>query len=115
MIYDSQNIFARILRKEIPARLFYEDRTILAFFDIQPQAPMHLIVIPKAPVISYDDFIKTHNHQEISQFFRSLHAVCQKANATYKGYRLVTNVGSYQEVPHFHFHLLLGGSSEAEL
>ena len=115
MTYDPQNIFAKILRKEISARVFYEDETILAFFDIQPQAPMHLVIIPKAPIISYDDFIKTHNDQEISRFFRSLHAVCQKANAIYKGYRLVTNVGSYQEVPHFHFHLLLGGSSGAEL
>lgn len=115
MTYDSQNVFAKILRKEIPASVFYEDKTVLAFFDIQPQAAMHLVVIPKAPATSYDDFIKNYNDQEVSQFFRSLHAVCQKANSIYDGYRLVTNVGSYQEVPHFHFHVLLGGSSRVEL
>lgn len=110
MTYDDDNIFARILRKEIPVKLVYEDKYALAFPDISPQAPIHILVIPKGRYISSADFGATASPDEIVGFYRALSHVAQMMGVEESGYRLVCNAGpdSQQMVPHFHVHLLGG-------
>ena len=106
--YDDSNVFARILRGELPAKKVYEDDHVLAFHDINPSAPVHILVIPKKPCVSYVDFIGSSSDEEISKFFRSVHKIAEQCNLHKTGYRLLTNHGKSagQIVYHFHVHIL---------
>ena len=108
--YDDSNIFARILRGELPSKTVYEDEYALAFHDINPQAPLHLLVIPKGPYVSWDDFSERGSDAEIAGFVRAVGKVARDAGLVAPGYRLLANVGldSHQEVPHLHVHLFAG-------
>lgn len=108
--YDDQNIFAKILRGEIPNRTVYEDEWALAFHDINPQAPIHILVIPKGAYVSWDDFSAKASEAEIAGFIRAVGHVARELGLVAPGYRLLTNAGlnSHQEVPHLHVHLFGG-------
>ena len=108
--YDGQNIFARILRGEIPCRKIYEDEHALAFHDINPQAPVHVLVIPKGRYVSWADFAATAPETEIAGFVRAVGRVAADLGLVEPGYRMLANVGphSHQEVPHLHVHLFGG-------
>ena len=108
--YDDQNIFAKILRGEIPATRLYEDDYALAFPDINPQSPTHILVIPKGAYVSWDDFSATASDAEITGFVRAVGKVARDAGLVASGYRLLANTGldSHQEVPHLHVHIFAG-------
>jgi diadenosine tetraphosphate (Ap4A) HIT family hydrolase len=108
--YDETNIFARILRGEIPAKRVYEDAHALAFHDINPQAPHHILVIPKGAYVSWDDFSERGSEAEIAGFVRAVGRVAREAGLVAPGYRLLANTGlaSGQEVPHLHVHIFGG-------
>lgn len=108
--YDDQNVFAKILRGEIPNRTVYEDEWALAFHDINPQAPLHVLVIPKGPYVSWDDFSARASAEEIAGFVRAVGHVAREAGLVEPGYRLLANVGmnAHQEVPHLHVHVFAG-------
>jgi histidine triad (HIT) family protein len=108
--YDASNIFARILRGEIPCRKAYEDQWSLAFHDINPQAPTHLLVIPKGDYVSFADFSANAGSEEIAGFMRAVGKVAKDLGLEAQGYRLLANMGEHsgQEVPHFHVHLFAG-------
>ena len=108
--YDDENIFARILRGEIPAKKVYEDEHALAFHDIAPAAPIHILVIPKGPYVSWDDFSARGSDAEIAGFVRAVGHVARAQGLVAPGYRLLANVGGNggQEVPHLHVHLFGG-------
>jgi diadenosine tetraphosphate (Ap4A) HIT family hydrolase len=110
MEYDENNIFARLLRGEIPCTKLYEDEYALAFPDIRPQAPAHVLVIPKGKYISIQEFGESATPEEITGFFRAVSRVAKQLGVAEPGYRLIANVGpdSLQEVPHFHVHILAG-------
>ena len=110
MSYDPNNIFARILRGEIPAKKVYEDEFAFAFHDINPQAPVHILVIPKGPYVSWDDFSARASDAEIAGFVRAVGHVAREQGLVAPGYRLLANTGpnSGQEVPHLHVHLFGG-------
>ena len=110
MAYDDQNIFAKIIRGEIPCSKVYEDEHVLAFNDINPQTPTHILVIPKGPYVSYDDFSQSASDQEIAAFTRALGKIAREAGVVETGYRILANHGAdaHQEVPHFHMHLFAG-------
>ena len=109
-MYDENNIFAKILRKEIPCDKVYEDEFSLFFNDINPQSKIHVLGIPKFPCTSFSDFIKNADKDIILSFFNSTQLVITKLNIENSGYRLITNSGENggQEVPHFHIHILAG-------
>ncbi len=115
--YDDQNIFAKILRGEIPNRTVYEDDFALAFHDIAPQAPVHILVIPKGSYVSWDDFTATASDNEIAGFIRAVGHVARGAGLVEPGYRLLANIGQHghQEVPHLHIHIFGGRSMGAML
>lgn len=108
--YDDDNIFARILRGEIPSRRVYENEHALAFHDINPQAPVHILVIPKGPYVSWDDFSERGSPEEIAGFVRAVGRVAREQGLVVPGYRLLANVGMNggQEVPHLHVHIFGG-------
>ncbi len=108
--YDDQNIFARILRGEIPAKLIYEDDFAVAFNDINPQAPVHVLVIPRGRYVSMADFTAQASDAEIAGFFRAVGTVAEQLNLVEPGYRILANAGTHghQEVPHLHVHLFGG-------
>ena len=108
--YDDNNIFARILRGEIPSNKIYEDEHALAFHDITPQAPVHILVIPKGAYVSWDDFSERASAEEIANFVRAVGHVAREQGLVAPGYRLLGNVGpdGGQEVPHLHVHLFAG-------
>ena len=108
--YDTQNIFARILRGEIPCRKVFEDDWVLAFHDINPQAPHHVLVIPKGPFCSFADFSAAASDAEIAGFIRAVGRIAKDLGLEEPGYRLLANMGADagQEVPHFHVHLFAG-------
>ncbi|HEY0623513.1 histidine triad nucleotide-binding protein [Sphingomonas sp.] len=108
--YDPQNIFAKILRDEIPSKRVYEDEFAIAFHDINPLAPTHLLVIPRGAYVSWDDFSARATDVEIAGFVRAVGTVAREAGAVEPGYRLLANVGlnSGQEVPHLHVHVFAG-------
>lgn len=110
MAYDPSNIFAQIVRGEIPCKKVYEDEFALAFHDIRPQAPVHILVIPKGPYSSYDDFISSAADAEVVGFGRAVAKVVSATGVAATGYRLISNTGpdSHQEVPHYHVHVLGG-------
>ncbi len=108
--YDDQNIFARILRDEIPSRRVHEDDFALAFHDIAPWAPTHILVIPKGKYVSWDDFTARASDAEITGFVRAVGKVARDQGLVEPGYRLLANTGldSHAEVPHLHVHILAG-------
>jgi histidine triad (HIT) family protein len=108
--YDEQNVFAKILRGEIPNRTVYEDEWALAFHDINPQAPLHVLVIPKGAWVSWDDFSARAQPEEIAGFIRAVGHIAREAGLVEPGYRLLANVGGHghQEVPHLHLHVFGG-------
>ena len=108
--YDDQNIFAKILRDEIPSKRVYDDAFAIAFHDINPQAPTHLLVIPKGAYVSWDDFSARAPDAEIAGFIRAVGAVARAARLVEPGYRLLANIGQdgHQEVPHLHVHVFAG-------
>ena len=108
--YDDQNIFAKILRGEIPCDKVYEDNWALAFYDISPQAPIHILVIPKGRYVSMEDFSEKASDPEIVGYFRAVGIVARQTGAVSDGYRLLANHGknAHQEVPHFHTHIFAG-------
>lgn len=108
--YDDANIFARILRGEIPSKKVFEDDWALAFHDIVPQAPTHVLVIPKGRYCSFADFAAGASAEEIAGFIRAVGKVAHDLGLEAPGYRLLANMGAHsgQEVPHFHVHLFGG-------
>ncbi|HYW15170.1 MAG TPA: histidine triad nucleotide-binding protein [Allosphingosinicella sp.] len=108
--YDDSNIFARILRSEIPSKSVYEDEHALAFHDIAPAAPVHILVIPKGAYVSWDDFSERASAEEIAGFVRAVGKVARDHGLVEPGYRLLANAGlnSGQEVPHLHVHIFAG-------
>lgn len=115
--YDKTNIFARILRGEIPNKTVMESTHTLAFHDINPAAPVHVLVIPKGPYVTYDHFAADASAEEIVDFHRTAASVCALLGiAPGQGYRAITNAGVHgmQEVPHYHLHIL-GGRSMGRL
>jgi diadenosine tetraphosphate (Ap4A) HIT family hydrolase len=108
--YDPDNIFARILRGELPCKKVYEDEFALAFYDIKPLAPSHILVIPKGAYVSWDDFSAKASDPEIAGFVRAVGKVARDAGLVENGYRLLANAGSNsgQEVPHLHVHIFAG-------
>lgn len=108
--YDDQNIFAKILRGEIPNKTVYQDEFALAFHDINPQAPTHVLVILKGAYVSWDDFSAEASDAEIAGFVRAVGKVARDMGLVAPGYRLLANAGtdSHQEVPHLHVHLFAG-------
>jgi len=109
-MYDENNIFAKILRKEIPCDKVHEDEFSLFFNDINPQAKIHVLGIPKFPCTTFSDFLKNADNEYIMSFFKSVQLVINNINIEKTGYRLITNSGENggQEVPHFHIHILAG-------
>jgi histidine triad (HIT) family protein len=108
--YDPNNIFARILRGEIPCNKVFEDDHVLAFRDIQPQAPVHVLVIPKGAYVDMDDFTARASADEIAALFRALGEIARSEGIAATGYRVLSNCGlnGGQEVPHLHLHLVGG-------
>jgi histidine triad (HIT) family protein len=110
MSYNPQNIFAKILRGEIPYAKIYEDEHVLAFNDINPQAPLHILVIPKGAYISIDEFGAQASAAEIKAFFAAIDKIVDAQGLKENGFRCIANTGDHggQEVPHFHMHILGG-------
>ena len=108
--YDDANIFARILRGELPSKKVYEDEWALAFDDIAPQAPVHILVIPKGSYVSWDDFSAQASDEEIAGFARAVGQIARDAGLVEPGYRVLYNVGMHggQEIPHLHAHIFGG-------
>ena len=108
--YDHHNIFARILRSEIPCKQVYRDDWALAFHDINPQSPVHVLVIPTGAYVSWDDFGSTASEAEIAGFVRAIGLVARDLGLVAPGYRILANIGvdGHQEVPHLHVHLFGG-------
>lgn len=117
MTYDPNNIFARILRGEIPCKKIYEDDHVLAFHDIAPKAPVHILVIPKGAYISIVDFGQKASAAEIQGFYAAVSKIAQDQGLSESGFRAIANTGLHggQEVPHFHVHLLGGTALGAML
>jgi histidine triad (HIT) family protein len=111
-MYDSNNVFAKIQRGEIPAKKVYEDDAVLAFHDISAAAPVHVLVIPKGEYVSFDDFCAKAANDTIVAFFKSVQRIAAILGLPENGYRLITNHGpdASQSVPHFHVHILGGRS-----
>ena len=110
MAYDKENVFAKILRGEIPCEKVYENTYALAFKDINPQAPVHVLVIPKGPYISYADFSQDASDAELVGLMRAIGEVAKEFGVIESGSRILSNQGEngHQEVPHFHVHLFAG-------
>ena len=113
MSYDNNNIFAKILRGEIPCKKIYEDNFILSFYDINPQKKIHALVIPKGKYIDFDDFSKNASSDEMVGLLKGINIVAKKLGISTdkgKGYRTLSNISEHggQEVPHLHFHLFGG-------
>jgi diadenosine tetraphosphate (Ap4A) HIT family hydrolase len=110
MAYDPSNVFARVLRGEIPCRKVYEDEFALAFHDINPLAPVHVLVIPKGAYVSMADFTAQASPEEIAGLFRAVGKVAEMLGVVEGGYRILANTGAnaHQEVPHLHVHVFAG-------
>ncbi len=108
--YDHDNIFARMLRGEIPCKVVFEDEHVLAFDDIAPQAPVHVLVIPRGAYVSFADFTRRASADEVTGFFRAVGLIATKLGLDQPGFRLLSNVGAdaHQQVEHFHVHLFGG-------
>jgi len=110
MTYNDNNIFAKILNKKLSTDIILENEHAIAFHDIVPQSPIHILIIPKGKYIKYDDFLNEASRDEIYNFFKLINQLVKNYNLEKTGYRLITNAGrdANQEVPHLHFHLLAG-------
>lgn len=110
MAYDPNNVFARILRGELPCKKIYEDEYCLAFHDIGPQSRVHALVIPKGAYVAMDDFVAKADAAEIAALFRAVSEVARLLGLAQSGYRMIANTGpdSRQEVPHLHIHVCGG-------
>ena len=110
MAYDPNNVFARILRGELPAKVVYEDEHALAFHDIQPRAPIHVLVIPKGAYVGMDDFTASAPAELVVGFFRAVGETARRLGLVAPGYRILANAGTHahQEVPHLHVHIFGG-------
>ena len=110
MAYDPNNVFARILRGELPCKKVYEDDHVLAFHDIRPQAPVHVLVIPKGAYVSMDDFSERASDAEIVALTRAVGRIARDLGLAEPGYRILSNAGEHsnQEVPHLHIHIFGG-------
>jgi len=110
MSYDESNIFAMIIRGEIPCDKVYEDDHVLAFRDINPQTPTHILIVPKGAYVSFADFSQKASPEEIAAFVRATGKIASEAGLDAAGYRILANHGAdaHQEVPHFHLHLFGG-------
>jgi diadenosine tetraphosphate (Ap4A) HIT family hydrolase len=108
--YDNSNVFAKILRGELPCKKVYEDEWALAFHDINPLAPVHILVIPKGPYVSWDDFSANGSDEEIAGFVRAVGKVARDQQLVVQGYRVLANIGKRagQEVAHLHVHIFGG-------
>jgi histidine triad (HIT) family protein len=110
MAYDRNNVFARILRGEIPCTKVYENEHVLAFHDVSPQSPTHVLVIPKGEYLSLDDFTEKASAEEIAALVRALGHIAREQGVAETGYRILANNGpaAHQEVPHLHIHVFGG-------
>lgn len=110
MAYDRNNIFARILRGEIPCAKVYEDEHVLAFRDIAPQAPNHVLLIPKGEYVSADDFSAQASDAELAAFMRAINQIAAAEGVAKTGFRIIANSGEHgrQDVQHFHLHIVGG-------
>ena len=110
MAYDSNNVFARILRGEIPCKKLYESKHALAFHDINPLAPVHVLVIPKGAYVTLDELTAQGSAEELADFLKAIGEVAKLTGATGSGYRILANNGddANQEVPHLHVHVFAG-------
>ena len=108
--YDDQNVFAKILRGELPNKTVYEDEWVLAFHDIAPLAPVHILVIPKGAYVGWDDFTAKASDDEIAGFVRAVGKIARDLGLPEPGYRLLVNHGLQggQEIPHLHVHIFGG-------
>tara|TARA_B110000438_G_C15204769_1_gene390271 strand:- start:19 stop:360 length:342 start_codon:yes stop_codon:yes gene_type:complete len=109
-MYDENNIFAKIIKGEIPCKKIYEDHDVLFFNDINPIAKIHVLGITKQPCINFSDFITNHDNEIITNFFKKTEMIILKLGIKNEGYRIITNSGinGRQEVPHFHIHIIGG-------
>jgi diadenosine tetraphosphate (Ap4A) HIT family hydrolase len=110
MAYDDNNVFARILRGEIPCKKVYEDEYALSFYDVRPLAPVHVLVIPKGPYVSLDDMSSQASPAFVGGFFRAVAETARLLDVVDSGYRILANIGAHahQEVMHFHVHIFAG-------
>lgn len=110
MEYDDNNVFAKIIRGDLSCDKIYEDDELLAFMDISPAAPVHVLVVPKGKYVSFDDFTINAEARQVGEFFAKVRMIAEKAGVTRSGYRIITNHGSdaTQTVPHFHVHIIGG-------
>lgn len=110
MTYDTNNIFAKIIRGEIPGKKLYEDEQVFAIADIAPAAPVHALVMPKGEYVSFDDFASKAPSEVVTHFFATITKVARQLDVVESGYRLIMNHGknASQSVPHFHVHLIGG-------
>ena len=110
MTYNDDNIFAKILNKKLSTDIILENEHAIAFHDIAPQAPIHILIIPKGKYVKYDDFLDKASKDEIYNFFKLINQLAKDYDLENTGYRLISNAGrnANQEVPHLHFHLLAG-------
>jgi len=108
MTYNPENIFAKIIRGEIPCDKVYEDEMTLAFNDINPQAPVHVLVVPKGPYVNMEDFHENASDVEIAALMRAVGKVARQMDVVDTGYRILANTGidAHQEVPHLHIHVV---------
>lgn len=107
-LYDKTNIFARIIRGEIPSNPVYNDDKVIAINDLHPAAPIHVLVMPKEEYISFDDFVMKASKDDVQHFFKTVREIAQSLGLTTSGYRIIANHGSdaSQTIPHFHLHIL---------
>lgn len=110
MSYDENNIFAKVLRGEVPVKKIYEDEFALAFPDINPQAPVHVLVIPKFKARNFPEFVKNASGEQVAGYMKAVAVVADQIGVTEEGYRILSNIGKNggQEVPHLHIHLFAG-------
>ncbi len=110
MIYNSKNIFAKILRGEIPNNTVYEDEYVLCFDDVNPQMPIHCLIIPKGAYVNLNDFSRNASDEEIVGFYRAVEKIVEIKKMSGSGYRAIFNTDDHggQEVPHMHMHILGG-------
>ncbi len=106
--YDENNTFCKIIKRQLPADIIYEDDKLMAFKDINPKAPIHILVIPKNNFISFDDFVEKSSPEDISYFFKKVQEIAKNLGLSDASYRIVGNCGEQagQIVPHFHIHLM---------
>jgi len=109
-MYDKDNIFARIIRREVPAEIIYEDDYVISIKDIAPSAPIHILVLPKGEYISFHDFTEKATSDEIGHFYKIVRKICHDLGIEKKGYRVLSNIGSdgMQTIAHMHLHIIAG-------